>query len=169
VLEVRDAVAADAMAVAVVHVRGWQEGYRGLLPDDYLAGLRPEDRAARYSFDDTSPESATMLVALDGDAVRGFAAIGPARDLEDPSVGELRALYIDPAWWRLGVGRRLIAEARERLATRGFTQAVLWLLAGNERAAAFYTADGWRPDGADRQDEIWGVTVDEVRYRRALP
>jgi hypothetical protein len=38
-----------------------------------------------------------MLVALDSRAVRGFAAIGSARDLEDPSVEELRALYVDRA------------------------------------------------------------------------
>jgi GNAT superfamily N-acetyltransferase len=151
-----------------VHVRGWQEGYGGLLPDDYLAALRPEDRAARYTFDDTSTESASVLLALDGDAVRGFAMIGSVRDVEDPRVGELWALYVDPAWWGHGVGRRLMAAARARLAARGFTQAVLWLLAGNERAAAFYAADGWRPDGAGRQHEVWGVMVDEVRYRRAL-
>ena len=30
----------DAMEVARVHVRSWQAGYRGLLPDAYLDGLR---------------------------------------------------------------------------------------------------------------------------------
>ncbi len=46
----RPAEPADAMAVARVHVRSWQAAYRGLLPDAYLDGLRPEDRAARYDF-----------------------------------------------------------------------------------------------------------------------
>ena len=32
------------MAVARVHVRSWQVGYRGLLPDAYLDGLRAEER-----------------------------------------------------------------------------------------------------------------------------
>lgn len=54
-LEVRGAVAADAMAIAGVHVRSWQEGYRGLLPDEYLNGLRAEDRASRYRFELSRP------------------------------------------------------------------------------------------------------------------
>lgn len=166
-LEVRDAVAADAMAIAEVHVRSWQAGYRGLLPDDYLTGLRPQDRAAQYTFDNASADSPTTLIALAGAAVRGFAAIGPARD-DDDSLGELLALYVDPDHWRSGVGQRLVGEARQRLTGGGFTHAVLWVLVGNQRGAACYAADGWSADGAARQDEVWGVTVDEVRYRRSL-
>jgi len=36
---IRRATAADAEAVAAVHVLGWQQGYSGLLPDSYLAQL----------------------------------------------------------------------------------------------------------------------------------
>lgn len=50
-VKVRAALPADAFAVAEVHVRSWQLGYRGLLPDAYLDALRPADRAARYTFD----------------------------------------------------------------------------------------------------------------------
>lgn len=35
-LNVRNAVPDNALAVAAVHVRSWQVGYRGLLPQDYL-------------------------------------------------------------------------------------------------------------------------------------
>ena len=62
-----------------------------------------------------------------------------------------------------------MAEARERLGGGGFTEAVLWVLVGNERAERFYRIDGWWPDGRRRQDLVWGVTVDEVGYRRPLP
>lgn len=167
-LDVRAAGPADAMPMARVHVRSWQEGYRGLLPDDYLSKLRPEDRARRYSFERSSPDSPATLVALDGSRVCGFAAFGPARMSDLADTGELLALYVDPGYWRLGVGRQLISEARRRLGDEGFAEAILWLLVGNERAAAFYAADGWTADGASRQDEVWGLTVDEVRYRRPL-
>jgi hypothetical protein len=53
---------------------------------------------------------------------------------------------------------------------RGFTEAVLWVLAGNERAERFYRSDGWTSDGRRRIELIWGgIAVDEVRYRRGLP
>ena len=41
----RPAEPGDASAVALVHVRAWQTRYRKLLPDEYLDGLRPEERA----------------------------------------------------------------------------------------------------------------------------
>jgi hypothetical protein len=49
VVDVREA--ADKMAVAQVHVRSWQEGYREIVAQDYLDGLRPEDLATRYAFE----------------------------------------------------------------------------------------------------------------------
>jgi hypothetical protein len=46
---------------------------------------------------------------------------------------------------------------------------VLWVLVGNVRAERFYVADGWVSDDQQRRQEIWGVAVDETRYRRRLP
>jgi ribosomal protein S18 acetylase RimI-like enzyme len=169
VLIVRAAEPADAIEVARVHVRSWQRAYRGLLPNDYLDGLRAEDRAARYTFGRAGDDSAATIVALDGGAIQGFATIGPARGEADTKLGELLALYVDPSSWGLGVGRRLLGEARVRLTGRSFTEAILWVLAGNERAERLYRADGWIHDGARREEEIWGVRADEVRYRRSLP
>jgi GNAT superfamily N-acetyltransferase len=92
----------------------------------------------------------------------------PARDSDVPEHGELCALYVDPEWWGLGVGAALIGAARARLVERGFRSAVLWLLDGNARAERFYRIDGWLPDGLSRTDTVWGVTVHEGRWRRAL-
>src|SRR5215218_1600352 len=167
VLIVRAAEPADAIEVARVHVRSWQRAYRGLLPDDHLDGLRAEDRAARYTFGQSREDSPATLVALEGGAIQGFATVGSAREEADRHLGELLGLYVDPSSWGRGIGRRLVAEARGRLTQRGFTEAILWVLAGNERAERFYRADGWIHDGAGREEEIWGVSAEEVRYRRA--
>jgi len=158
----------DADAVAEVHVRSWQIGYRGLLSDEYLDSLRSQERAARYTFGSTDPSAPTTLVALEGDAIRGFATFGPSPDTQIANPGELMALYVDPPAWRRGIGRDLIAEARRFLVERGFSEAVLWVLAGNERAERFYRADGWLPDGMRRTVAVWGVLVNESRYRRRL-
>ena len=36
------------------------------------------------------------------------------------------------------------------------------------RAERFYTSDQRVPDGTRRTQAVWGVAVDEIRYRRAL-
>lgn len=43
------------------------------------------------------------------------------------------------------------------------------VLVRNERAKRFYRLDGWRPDGQRRDEEVHGITVDELRYHRPLP
>src|ERR1700756_1175624 len=70
--------------------------------------------------------------------------------------------------WGRGVGVVLMKAARGRLFELGFVSANLWLLAGNARAGRFYEIDGWRQDGQRRTAEVWGVTVDEVRYLRGI-
>ena len=168
-LTVRVATPDDAADVAGVHVRSWKAAYRGLLPDGYLDDLRPEDRMARYTLGSTDPRSPTTLVAVTDGVLCGFATIGSCRDTGTSSTGEVLALYVDPDAWGLGVGRRLIAEARARLSQYGFVEAVLWVLAGNARARRFYAADGWLPDDRKRMQEVWGVRVDELRLQRRLP
>lgn len=166
---IRPAEPSDAAAVAVVHVRAWQAGYRGLLPAAYLDGLRPEERAARYTFADPDPDSPKTLVALMDGTLRAFVTTLPAKDAESVGKGQLAALYVDPDFWGQGLGQVLMNPARARLAERGFNSAVLWVLDGNARAERFYRADGWRADGVSRTREIWGVQVREHRYIRTLP
>ncbi len=42
------------------------------------------------------------------------------------------------------------------------------MLPGNHRARRFYEVEGWVADGTERTDEVLGMVVAEVRYRRRL-
>jgi GNAT superfamily N-acetyltransferase len=167
-VEIRPAEPEDAVAVACVHVRSWQAAYRGLLPDDYLDQLRPEDRAQKYDFASLDPMTPRTIVAVEEGAIQGFASMAPSSDLSLPNCGELVALYVYPAQWGRGIGVTLVSAARAHLFERGFRNAVLWVLAGNARAERFYRIDGWASDGQIKTDTMWGVTVNEVRYQRGL-
>jgi GNAT superfamily N-acetyltransferase len=160
---------ADAMAVARVHVRSWQTAYRGLLFDDYLDALRPDEWARRYAFTDPEATNPVTVLAVEGSEICGLATIGPSRDDDQQTVGELIALYVDPDRHGLGVGRALIHEARARLARQGFVEACLWVLAGNEWAERFYRLDGWASDGVRRPAKVAGYSTEDVRYHRSLP
>jgi GNAT superfamily N-acetyltransferase len=167
-LEIRLAKPEDAIAVAQIHVRTWQVGYRNLLPDTYLDSLRAQDRAARYDFATRDPGRPSTLVAVDGNTIYGFATVAPAAQSDAPGCGELAALYVSPERWRSGIGSALVKAARERLLLLGYRQAVLWVLLGNTRAEGFYEHDGWKKDGLQRVATVWGVSVEEIRYSRDL-
>jgi GNAT superfamily N-acetyltransferase len=165
--QVRAAVPGDAMAAARVHVRSWQWAYRGLIAQDYLDGLRPEAWAGRYTFGRVGLRVPSTQVAVDGAAICGLATTGLCRDADLADCGELMAIYVDPVYLHAGVGRSLMAAARERLAAVA-GRAALWVLDGNVGARRFYERDGWRCDGSRRTRAYGGVPVDEVRYQSAL-
>jgi GNAT superfamily N-acetyltransferase len=165
--EVRAAVPEDADGVARVQVRSWQWAYRGLIAQTYLDSLEPETWAGRYTFGRVGIGLPFTQVAVDGSTICGLATTGLCRDEDLSNFGELMAIYVDPAHAGTGVGRVLIAAARERLRAAS-TQAALWVLDGNVRARCFYERDGWSFDGTHRTRTYGNVPVQEVRYRRIV-
>jgi ribosomal protein S18 acetylase RimI-like enzyme len=170
---VRPATAADAEAIAKVHVATWQAAYAGLLPADYLAAL-PESvdsRAEQWRTRLTTGD-ATVLVAAAGEAateLAGFVAVGRSRDDDAADgIGELYAIYVDPQSWGERIGAALHDAGLASLAAAGNTTATLWVLDTNARARAFYQRHGWSPDGNSKQAEIRDVTVTELRYSTHL-
>jgi GNAT superfamily N-acetyltransferase len=169
---VRPATAADAAALATVHVRSWQAAYRGLLPQQMLDGLSVEQRTEQWRtiLAEDAPAGRATFVAVGGDDVLGFANLAPSRDDDtDPgATGELIAIYARPTEFGTGVGRALMAAALEWFAGEGYREASLWVLDGNARAIGFYEHSGWTPDGTRKEDVLRGHPVTELRYRRAV-
>jgi GNAT superfamily N-acetyltransferase len=151
-LTIRAATQADARAIAEVHIASWRAGYRGLIPDDVLAALSLEDRTAQWETI-LQDERTTVLVA---DDVAGFIAF-------EHDTREIRALYVDPARFRTGVGTALLNAAHERLEG----DSALWVLEGNDGAMAFYRRHGYEADGARALHEP--SRVDQLRMTRRAP
>jgi ribosomal protein S18 acetylase RimI-like enzyme len=67
----------------------------------------------------------------------------------------------------MGIGKRLAGEAERILKSRGYEQAVLWVLEGNRQARRFYEAIGFGLEGETRVVDL-GTPLTAVRYRKAL-
>ena len=172
-VEVRDATPADAHGIGTVVVQSWRAAYRGLLPDDVLAGLSIPDREQFWSDALTaSPPNTRAVVATIAGAIVGFAATGPPlvpADRADPTLGDLYAVYLVPDVWRRGIGTQLHAAALDLLRSCGFTHAGLWVLDTNEPALRFYYHHGWTDTGRSQLDEGPGGTeLHERRLHRDL-
>ncbi len=156
----------DEATLADVHVRSWQWAYRDLLPAEALAGLDRVSRATMWlhvlagDFD-----GAQVWIAERDGAVVGFVADGPSREEGAPDdQGEIYAIYVVEGAVGQGVGHALLTQAVDDLRDRGAVSAVLWVLAANQRARAFFERASWRADGASKSEPWEGVTLDEVRY-----
>lgn len=165
---IRLAELSDVDEIARVHVTAWQSAYRGHIPDGYLDGLDPSQRAVVWS-KAVGHQSAVVLVATVDDRLVGFCCLMPSRDMDAASaVGEISAIYVDPAVWRSGIGSALIDATVERARARKYAELTLWVLAGNSAARAFYEARGFAADGHTKTDERPGFSLHETRYRRHL-
>jgi GNAT superfamily N-acetyltransferase len=153
VVGIRRAEPADAGAIARVVVESWRSAYRDLLPAGLLAGLSVDAREEFWRHVlGADPPAGLVVVAEEADReVVGFVAVRSRPDT--PGVGELMALYVAPSEWRRTIGTLLHNAGVEHLARQGCVRAELWVLAGNERATAFYRSRGWVPDGRRQVEE----------------
>ena len=169
-VEIRQAGADDARGIAEVRVRTWRKAYSHILPAEFLDGLSVDDGASRWLgfLSAPTPDRRTWVGESAGRVI-GFVTAGVPRDDGMPRLtGEIYAIYVLPDCWDRGVGRKLIAHAEHELKEQGFDEAVLWVLADNQRARAFYERSGWHADGGSKQATFGGREVTEVRYRVAL-
>ena len=168
--DIRRPDSGDADAMGRVHVRAWQAAYRSIMPDDYLDRLRPEDRASMWRGQIDHSGGRGLLVLVVDAAVAGFAAFGPCHDADaSETQGQLYAINLDPDHWGAGLGRALLRAATEELTTDGFREPVLWVVPQNRRARKLYESEGWASEGLTREEEVLGVVVTELRYRRPDP
>lgn len=161
---IRFATPADAEAVAAIHVDGWRAAYRGIVPDDHLAALSKEERAAGWRRGITA--DARSLLVFDDGGIRGWLASGRGRDDDAAGAAEIYALYVDPNHWRQSIGGALLARAEEDLWSRGFDHAVLWVLERNLPARAFYARAGYVDDGRTKTASFGETRLIELRMKK---
>lgn len=139
------------------------------MPDEYLDGLQADDRIAMWQDRISRADLPPLLVAVVADEVVGFAVFGDEQPSStSASCGELYAMNLDPAHWGKGIGRVLLHRVTDALIAGGYGEAVLWVVPENERARALYESEGWVADGGVSTEEILGVTVTDIRYRKSL-
>ncbi|MEQ1560746.1 MAG: GNAT family N-acetyltransferase [Methyloglobulus sp.] len=156
----------DARAIAETHVRSWQQAYRGLLPDKYLASLSIDQRE-EFWLDVLASNSSKVLIAVKNGIVVGFLSFRESRDSENKSLisAEILAFYVEPKQWRKGIGKTLWSECRNDLAMAGYQTVTLWVIANNASGIGFYEAMGFeREEGAIEQSKLGGVSFLEQRY-----
>ncbi len=148
----RPAAAEDGPALARIDAETWSPA---VTPAPRFSPDRP-------FFASCSP--ADVLVAeLDG-RVAGYARVAPHLPLSSAAhVQELKALAVAPAAQGRGVGRALLAGARDLAVRRGARTLLLRVLSSNPRAIALYRSAGYETAGVLRGlFRLEGRYVDDV-------
>ena len=141
-VDIRRAEPSDADAIAEVHHDAWQNAYAGIIPHRALRAMI--NRRGSQWWANAIRRAATVLVIEVGGKVAGYATIGRNRARELKQEGEIYELYLRPECQGIGLGSRLFATARERLAAHGLRGLVVWALEENDNAVSFYVGAGGR-------------------------
>jgi len=156
---IREATAADALAIARVRAQGWREAYSHLLTAETLARVDAgiDVRAAGWA-EAIAGGQVIQVLEVEGE-VRGFAIGGEPESDERPRETQLSLLYILASEYGTGAGQALLDAAI------GDGPAFLWTAEDNPRARAFYARNGFVPDGA-REVREWLDNLVEIRMVR---
>lgn len=149
-IDIRKAEPRDAAAIADVHSEAWRGAYQGIIPHRALTAMI--NRRGPDWWANAIRRAATVLVIEIGGRIAGYTTIGRNRAHELKQQGEIYELYLRPEYQGIGLGSRLFAAARRRLADHGLKGLVVWALEENQNALAFY-------EGAGGRDIAEGVEV----------
>lgn len=161
-LQIRPARLDEAADVAQVYIDSWHDTYPGVLPTALLRAMTPRGQTARWEAAIRATGRETVLVADSRHGIIGMASLGGARDGALGFDGEVYTLYVDPAYFGMGVGRALLKGAFASLREDGCSSCVIWAHAKNH-ARYFYEAMGGRLI-AERTARLMGEPCPEVAF-----
>ena len=104
------------------------------------------EQASSYIADSVGAKGTIVLVATSGKRVLGVlrAELRERRFYEPSKEGHITDLYILPEARRKALGRRMLEEAKKRLAAKGAKLMTAEFPAQNHFAVAFYHKNGFR-------------------------
>jgi ribosomal protein S18 acetylase RimI-like enzyme len=143
--EIRLARLEDVRRIAEIGVASYRSVYRGIMPDEFLDGQSVEDIEQSWREGWSRPGRRT-LVAEDNGNVQGWIKFGACRDADSSDAAEVYGFYLDPCYFRKGIGRRLWCTAIQQIREQGYDRVAVWVLEANTAARIFYEAQNCRLD-----------------------
>jgi putative acetyltransferase len=160
-IELRAGRDSDALGLIELIAGCWSE-YPGCVMD--VDGENPHLRAIASAYERWGGR---VWVAEDGAAqVVGSVGIVPA---EDPTVGELRMLYVAKRARRVGLGTRLLRVAEEEAARRRMLALQLWSDTRFADAHRFYERHGYARQPQTRELHDLSGSVEYFFSRPLVP
>jgi len=157
-MEIRVASVEDAEQIAYVHVNSWRTSYRNLVSEEYLAGLKVEDRTKLWQniLANYQSKNITYVAEKQGQIV-GFINGGQARNKEMPYEAEVYAFYLLEEYQRQGIGSLLFKKITDSFQEVGYKSMMLWVLKDNP-SYAFYQKQG----GISFDEELITIGKDQL-------
>lgn len=162
--EIIKADMSTADELGFIHAQSWQQAYKGIISDEYLARITPQKQAELFAKIVNSGMADYFIFRVNGESA-GMAALCKDREEVDEKYGEISAIYFLSQFWGHDYTHQAMRFCLERLRENGCQIITIWVLQDNIRARKFYEKFGFAVD-AKKEINI-GEPLIEVRYRKA--
>ncbi len=130
----------------------WQATYTEIFPAEFITSFLSRHYSAESLRAAIHSSRSIFLVVRAGERVIGCCNFGEAISGEGQ---QLYRLYVDPAYWRHGIGGKLLGIMEERLREQGVSAYFCYVHGENEVGKAFYVKQGFAHDPMRDADEEW--------------
>lgn len=149
----------DIEQVRQVYILGWQNAFRGIVPQTYLDTMNLADWA---------PPLNGAYVLTDGKNILGTSSIAPARDSAFDGWGEIISIFILPHLIGKGYGHQLFTFVRDKLIEQHYANLYLTVFEDNHRARKFYEKHDFSWNGERLTINVGGKDLIELRYQHSI-
>lgn len=148
-----------------MNVETWRTTYRGIVPDEALAGQTREKVESMFArlLAERRKDVFNFVAETGAGEIVGIATGGPSRLEELPYGGELWAIYVLKEQQGRGIGRRLLRRAAEALLAGGYGSMIVQVLADNPFRGFYEAMGGVRQEG-EFEHRIGGFRLREHVY-----
>ena len=146
--QIKQAEFGDLADVARIHVKSWQQTYKGQVPQEYLDGMDVIKRKEKWEeiFQADNADAKNLYLVYDQAKAIGFVNFGCSRDNRLTGYGEIYVVYLLQEAWGKGLGYALFKTAARILRSVDYTKAYVWVLESNQTAINSYLRWGGQMD-----------------------
>jgi GNAT superfamily N-acetyltransferase len=159
VTTIRPASVNDAEVIAAYHHRCWVIAFSGLLAPGTLEQMDPRGNVDLFRARLARDSGYVTMVAAESGTPIGHMTV---------SRNKLVHLFVNPDYWRQGIGLTLLGVGEGLLRDAGHREVELWTRIGNEPAIALYLKCGWHLTDRVVHSEENGVAYDEHVLKKHL-
>lgn len=138
-MKIRIAKTGDERSIAAVIIDTWKVAYRRILPDDFLDSLTTEKH--EELFRKNIAERQETIFVLENEKNDIVGVISGGKDRAGICDCELVAIYILPAYQKLGYGKQLFKALIDDYKQKQYQSMIIWAFKDN-RDREFYSKLG---------------------------
>lgn len=165
-VNIRLATPKDAHDMAQVHMRSWEVAYKNIIPWDFICE-KNATRKSLYAKNITDENKISYVVQYNNKTVGIMGVASPKDDDVNEDYYELYYLYLDPDYFRLGIGSKAINYAFNIARHLDKKFMTVWVLEENVNAITFYYKCGFNIDGKVKDVE-YGKKLRCIRMVKSL-